>query len=180
MKDLKGTKTEKNLETAFAGESMARNKYDYFASKAKKEGYEQIAAIFAATALNEKEHAKMWFKYLQGGSIHSTDDNLAQAAAGENYEWTDMYDTFAKEAEEEGFTEIAEKFRGVGAIEKEHEARYNKLLENLKNGEVFVRGEEKTWTCRNCGYTFVGTDAPEKCPVCDHPKAYFEIKCENY
>ena len=180
MKELKGTQTEKNLETAFAGESMARNKYDYWASKAKKEGYEQIADFFALTAGNEKEHAKMWFKYLQGGAIQSTPENLKQAAAGENYEWTDMYKTFAEVADQEGFPEIAEQFRGVGKIEKEHEERYNKLLANLTNGEVFVRQDEVTWQCRNCGYTVTAKEAPERCPVCDHPQAYFEIKRENY
>jgi len=180
MKELKGTQTEKNLETAFAGESMARNKYDYWASKAKKEGYEQIAEFFSLTAGNEKEHAKMWFKYLQGGAIQSTPENLKQAAAGENYEWTDMYKSFAETAEAEGFSEIAEQFRGVGRIEKEHEERYNKLLANLESGEVFVRTDEVTWQCRNCGYTVVAKEAPERCPVCDHPQAYFEIKRDNY
>ena len=180
MKDLKGTKTEANLQTAFAGESQARNKYDYFASKAKKEGYEQIAAIFQETALNEKEHAKMWFKLLQGGAIHDTADNLVQAAEGENYEWTEMYKEFAEVADEEGFTEIARQFRGVAAVEAEHETRYNKLLENLKNGEVFVKKDEVTWQCRNCGYTVVSKEAPEVCPVCAHPRAYFEVKKENY
>jgi len=180
MKDLKGTKTEKNLEAAFAGESMARNKYDYWASKAKKEGYEQIAEFFTITAGNEKEHAKMWFKLLQGGSIKETPENLVQAAAGEHYEWTEMYAQFAKEAEEEGFPEIAAKFRGVADIEAEHDRRYNALLENLKNGEVFVRKDEVTWQCRNCGYTVTAKEAPEKCPVCDHPQSYFEIKRDNY
>lgn len=180
MKDLKGTQTEKNLETAFAGESQARNKYDYFASKAKKEGYEQIAAIFAETALNEKEHAKMWFKLLQGGDIHDTADNLKQAAAGENYEWTDMYKGFAETADKEGFKEIAVKFRGVAGVEKGHEERYKKLLANLEASEVFVRKDEVTWQCRNCGYTVTAKEAPKVCPVCNHPQAYFEIKKENY
>ena len=180
MKDIKGTQTEKNLAAAFAGESQARNKYDYWASKAKKEGYEQIAAIFAETALNEKEHAKMWFKLLQGGAIHDTVDNLKQAAVGENEEWTAMYKEFAEVADEEGFPEIAAQFRGVGAIEKEHEERYRKLLSNLKSGEVFVRQDEVTWQCRNCGYTVTAKEAPEVCPVCAHPQAYFEIKRTNY
>ena len=180
MKELKGTKTEQNLATAFAGESQARNKYDYWASKAKKEGYEQIADMFALTALNEKEHAKMWFKYLQGGAIKSTPENLQQAADGENFEWTDMYKEFARVADEEGFPEIAAQFRGVGGIEKEHEERYRKLLANLNSGEVFVRQDEVTWQCRNCGYTVTAKEAPEECPVCAHPQAYFEIKRENY
>ena len=178
--ELKGSKTEQNLATAFAGESEARNKYDYWASKAKKEGYEQIADFFAITALNEKEHAKMWFKHLQGGGILDTAENLKQAAEGENYEWTDMYATFAEEADEEGFTEIAEQFRGVASVEKEHEERYRKLLENLENGSVFKKDSEVVWQCRNCGYTCVGVEAPEKCPVCAHPQAYFEVKRENY
>lgn len=180
MKELKGTKTEKNLETAFAGESMARNKYDYWASRAKKDGYQQIAEIFALTALNEKEHAKMWFKYLQGGAVKDTENNLNQAADGENYEWTDMYKTFAEEAEAEGFTEIAEKFRGVAEIEKEHEERYRRLLANLTEGTVFAKSEAVTWQCRNCGYTVVAEEAPEVCPVCAHARAYFEIKQSNY
>ena len=169
--DLKGTKTEANLQAAFAGESQARNKYTYFASVAKKEGYEQIAAIFLETAENEKEHAKIHLKYLNG--IGDTKANLADAAAGENYEWTDMYDTFAKEADEEGFIEIA-------AIEKEHEARYRKLLENMQEGEVFKKGSIVIWKCRNCGHIVVGTEAPKVCPVCKHPQSYFEIKAENY
>ena len=180
MKDLKGTKTEKNLMEAFAGESQARNKYDYFASKAKKDGYEQIAEFFALTAANEKEHAKLWFKLLQGGSIKSTPENLKQAAEGENYEWTNMYEKMAQEADEEGFPEIAETMRGVAAIEKEHEERYLKLLANIENNEVFVRKDEKTWQCRNCGHIYVGTEAPEECPVCNHPKAYFELLRTNY
>ena len=179
MKELKGTKTEKNLMEAFAGESQARNKYTYFASKAKKEGYEQIAAIFQETADNEKEHAKMWFKLLHGG-IGTTEENLKAAAEGENYEWTDMYDRMAKEAREEGFDHIANLFEGVAKVEKEHEERYLKLLENVKDGKVFEAGEVKIWKCRNCGHIVVGTKAPEVCPVCNHPKAYFEIKAENY
>ena len=178
--ELKGSKTEQNLMTAFAGESQARNKYTYFASKAKKEGYEQIAAIFQETADNEKEHAKMWFKLLNGGEIGTTVENLNAAADGENYEWTDMYAEFAKIAKEEGFDHIAYLFEEVGKIEKEHEERYLKLLENVKDGKVFEAGEVKIWKCRNCGHTVVGTNAPEVCPVCSHPKAYFEIKAENY
>ena len=178
--ELKGSKTEQNLMTAFAGESQARNKYTYFASKAKKEGYEQIAAIFQETADNEKEHAKMWFKLLNGGDIGTTAENLQAAADGENYEWTDMYDGFAKTAKEEGFTHIAYLFEEVAKIEKEHEERYLKLLENVKEGKVFEAGEVKVWKCRNCGHIVVGTKAPEVCPVCSHPKAYFEIKAENY
>jgi len=178
--ELKGTKTEQNLMTAFAGESQARNKYTYFASKAKKEGYEQIAAIFQETADNEKEHAKMWFKLLNGGEIGSTAENLKAAADGENYEWTDMYAEFAKTAKEEGFDRIAYLFEEVAKIEKEHEERYLKLLENVKDGKVFEAGEVKIWKCRNCGHIVVGTKAPEVCPVCAHPKAYFEIKAENY
>ena len=178
--DLKGSKTEKNLMDAFAGESQARNKYTYFASKAKKEGYEQIAAIFQETADNEKEHAKLWFKLLCGGDIPTTAQNLADAAAGENFEWTDMYDRMAKEAKEEGFDHIAFLFEEVGKIEKEHEARYKKLLENVQDGKVFEAGEIKIWKCRNCGHIVVGTKAPAVCPVCTHPQAYFEIKAENY
>lgn len=176
--ELRGSKTEKNLTEAFAGESQARNKYTYFASVAKKEGYEQIAALFLETAENEKEHAKIHFKYLNG--ISDTKANLAAAAAGENYEWTDMYDRMAKEADEEGFTEIAAKFRGIGAIEKEHEARFRRLLENVENGEVFKRGSITIWKCRNCGHIVVGTEAPKVCPVCNHPQSYFEVKAENY
>ena len=177
--ELKGSKTEQNLMTAFAGESQARNKYTYFASKAKKEGYEQIAAIFQETADNEKEHAKMWFKLLNGGEIGTTAENLNAAADGENYEWTDMYAEFAKIAKEEGFDHIAYLFEEIGKIEKEHEERYLKLLENVKDGKVFEAGEVKIWKCRNCGHIVV-TKAPEVCPVCSHPKAYFEIKAENY
>ena len=178
--ELKGSKTEQNLMTAFAGESQARNKYTFFASQAKKDGYEQIAAIFQETADNEKEHAKLWFKLLNGGTIGSTEENLKAAAAGENYEWTDMYAEFAKTAKEEGFARIAYLFEEVGKIEKEHEERYLKLLENVKEGKVFEAGEVKIWKCRNCGHIVVGTKAPEVCPVCSHPKAYFEIKAENY
>ncbi len=178
--DLKGSKTEKNLMAAFAGESQARNKYTYFASKAKKEGYEQIAALFLETADNEKEHAKMWFKYLEGGEIKSTAENLKAAAEGENYEWTDMYKTFAEEAEKEGFTKIAAEFRLVGNIEKEHEKRYLKLLKNIEDGIVFSRDGEMIWKCRNCGHVIVGKRAPEKCPVCAHPKSYFELVSENF
>ena len=173
-----GTQTEKNLLAAFAGESQARNKYTYFASKAKKEGYEQIAAIFNATADNEKEHAKMWFKELAG--IGSTAENLAAAADGENFEWTDMYEGFAVTAEKEGFPELAKKFRAVAAIEKNHEERYRALLRNVEAQKVFEKSEVKVWECRNCGHIVVGTSAPEVCPVCDHPRAYFEVKAENY
>ena len=176
--DLKGTKTEANLKAAFAGESQARNKYTYFASQAKKDGYEQIAAIFEETAHNEKEHAKMWLKELNG--IGNTAENLKAAADGENYEWTDMYDEFAKVAKEEGFDRIAYLFEAVGKIEKEHEERFKKLLENVEEGKVFEAGEVKIWKCRNCGHIVVGTKAPEICPVCSHPQAYFEIKAENY
>ena len=173
-----GTKTEKNLQAAFAGESQARNKYTYFASTAKKEGYEQIAALFLKTADNEKEHAKMWFKEL--GGIGNTAENLAAAAAGENYEWTDMYEDFAKTADEEGFHELAEKFRGVAAIEKHHEERYRALLKNVETKQVFEKSEVKIWECRNCGHIVVGTKAPEKCPVCNHPQSFFEVHEENY
>ena len=176
--ELKGTKTEKNLWTAFAGESQARNKYTYFASVAKKEGYEQIAEIFTKTAENEKEHAKMWFKAL--GELGDTAQNLLHAAEGENYEWTDMYDTFAKEAEEEGFTELAHRFRLVAAIEKHHEERYRALLHNVEMAEVFAKSEVKVWECRNCGHIVVGEKAPEVCPACNHPQSYFEIHAENY
>ncbi|MBR3150178.1 MAG: rubrerythrin family protein [Eubacterium sp.] len=173
-----GTKTEQNLRAAFSGESEARNKYTYFASKAKKEGFEQIAALFLKTADNEKEHAKMWFKELEG--IGDTAQNLQAAAEGENYEWTDMYEGFAKTAEEEGFTALAHKFRMVAAIEKHHEERYRKLLENVEMQQVFEKSEVKVWECRNCGHIIVGTKAPEICPVCAHPKAYFEVNAENY
>lgn len=180
MKELKGTKTERNLQEAFAGESQARNKYTFYASKARKEGYEQIAALFEETAQNEKEHAKMWFKYLQGGAIKDTVENLKDAAAGENFEWTDMYDRMAKEADEEGFAEIAVAMRGVGAIEKHHEERYRKLLKNIEDGVVFSRDGDCIWQCRNCGHIVVGKQAPKLCPVCKHPQAYFELKAENY
>ena len=180
MKELKGTKTEKNLQEAFAGESQARNKYSYWASKAKKDGYQQIAAIFEETAANEKEHAKMWFKLLEGGAIKSTPENLKAAAEGENFEWTDMYDRMANEAEEEGFIEIAEKFRAVAAIEKAHEERYRKLLKNIEDEIVFSREGDVIWQCRNCGHIVIGPKAPEVCPVCDHPQSFFEIKAENY
>ena len=178
--ELKGSKTEQNLMTAFAGESQARNKYTYFASKAKKEGYEQIAAIFQETADNEKEHAKMWFKLLNGGEIGSTAENLKAAADGENYEWTDMYAEFAKTAKEEGFIRIAYLFEEVAKIEKEHEERYLKLLKNVKDGKVFEAGEVKIWKCRNCGHIVVGTEAPQVCPVCNHPQSFFEVNAENY
>lgn len=176
--ELKGTKTEQNLCTAFAGESQARNKYTYFASVAKKEGYEQIAEIFTKTAENEKEHAKMWFKAL--GELGSTAENLLHAAEGENYEWTDMYDTFAKEAEEEGFTDLAYKFRAVAAIEKAHEERYRALLSNVELQKVFEKSEETMWECRNCGHLVIGKKAPSVCPVCAHPQSYFEVRKENY
>ena len=178
--DLKGSKTEKNLMEAFAGESQARNKYTYFASKAKKDGYEQIAAIFQETADNEKEHAKLWFKLLNGGEVPSTVENLKSAADGENFEWTDMYDRMAKEAKEEGFDKIAFLFEEVAKIEKEHEERYLKLLENVENGLVFSKDNERIWKCRNCGHIVIGKYAPDICPVCNHPKAFFEIKAENY
>ena len=174
----KGTKTELNLQAAFAGESQARNKYTYFASKAKKEGFEQIAALFLKTGDNEKEHAKMWFKELNG--IGNTAENLSAAADGENYEWTDMYEEFSKTAEEEGFTELAAKFRAVGAIEKHHEERYRALLKNVETSQVFEKSTVKVWECRNCGHIVVGTKAPDVCPVCNHPQSYFEISEENY
>ena len=178
--EVKGTQTEKNLMTAFAGESQARNKYTYFASQAKKEGYEQISAIFLETAGNEKEHAKMWFKLLEGGSIKSTEENLLAAAEGENYEWTDMYDEFAKTAKEEGFDHIAFLFTEVGKIEKEHEERFRKLLENVKAEKVFSSETPKMWICRNCGHIHFGEKAPEVCPVCAHPQSYFEERSTNY
>ena len=178
--ELKGSKTEQNLLTAFAGESQARNKYTYYASKAKKDGYEQIAAIFEETANNEKEHAKLWFKLLNGGDISTTSENLKAAAEGENYEWTDMYDRMAKEAKEEGFDKIAYLFEAVGKIEKEHEERYKKLLENVEGDLVFSKDGDKIWKCRNCGHVVIGKYAPEVCPVCNHPQSYFEIKAENY
>ena len=178
--ELKGSKTEANLRTAFAGESQARNKYTYYASKAKKEGYVQIAKLFEETAANEKEHAKIWFKLLNGGDVPGTADNLLDAASGENYEWTEMYAEFAKTAKEEGFDKIAFLFEEVGKIEKEHEERYQKLLNNLTQGKVFEREEPQMWVCANCGHIHYGNKAPEKCPVCDHPMAYFKIKAENY
>ena len=177
--ELKGSKTEKNLLEAFAGESMARNKYTFYASKAKKDGYVQISKIFEETAANEKEHAEIWFKYLYGG-VPATTENLKDAADGENYEWTDMYDRMAAEAEEEGFKEIAAKFRMVGAIEREHEERYRKLLANIEKGLVFSREGDAIWQCSNCGHIVIGPKAPEVCPVCDHPKSYFQLKAENY
>ncbi len=173
-----GTQTEKNLEAAFAGESQARNKYTYFASVAKKEGYEQISSLFLKTADNEKEHAKMWFKELEG--IGSTAQNLEEAANGENFEWTDMYEEFAKTAEAEGFAELAAKFRAVGEIEKHHEERYSALLKNIETASVFEKSEVKVWECRNCGHIVVGTKAPQVCPVCNHPQSYFEVHAENY
>jgi rubrerythrin len=179
MKELKGTKTEANLMAAFAGESQARNKYTYYASAAKKEGLVQISKFFEETANNEKEHAKIWFKLLHGG-MPDTETNLADAAAGENYEWTDMYKSFAEEAKAEGFDHIAFLFEEVGKIEKEHEERYNKLLENLKSGKVFTKDGEQVWICSNCGHIHVGDSAPEVCPVCAHPKAYFELRAQNY
>jgi len=179
MDNIKGTKTEANLKEAFAGESMARNKYSYYASKAKKDGYVQIAALFEETANNEKEHAKIWFKLLHDG-IGTTMENLEDAAAGENYEWTDMYATFAKEAREEGFNRIAKLFEMVGEIEKAHEARYRKLLANIEGGIVFSRDGDTLWECSNCGHICVGQKAPEVCPVCAHPKSYFQVRAENY
>lgn len=175
-----GTKTYENLKKALAGESEARNKYDFYASKAKKDGFEQIAAIFAETALNEKEHAKMWYKELHGGAVEDTEINLEAAADGENYEWTDMYKGFAETAREEGFLELAEKFEGVAMIEKSHEERYRKLLKNVKEKKVFLKDGDMIWVCRNCGHIVIGKNAPEICPVCSHPQAYFEIKPENY
>jgi len=178
--ELKGSKTEKNLQIAFSGESQARNKYTYFASKAKKDGFEQIAAIFLETADNEKEHAKLWFKLLEGGEIKSTLENLKAAANGENYEWTEMYKEFAKVAHDEGFEDIAKQFEGVAKIEKEHEERYLKLLENVKEGKVFVAPDVVVWKCRNCGHIHIGKFAPDKCPVCNHPQSYFELRARNY
>ena len=178
--ELKGSKTEKNLMTAFAGESQAKNKYTYYASKAKKEGYEQIASIFLETADNEKEHAKLWFKLLHNNDIPTTLENLKDAAYGENYEWTDMYDEFAKVAKEEGFSRIAYLFEAVGKIEKEHEERYKKLIENMEEGLVFSKDGDRIWKCRNCGHICIGKEAPAVCPVCNHPQAFFEIKAENY
>ena len=180
MSNLKGSKTEENLLTAFAGESMARNKYTFYASQAKKEGYEQIANIFLETANNEKEHAKLWYKLLHDGQVADTITNLKDAAAGEHDEWTDMYEGFAKTAEEEGFPELAAKFRAVGEIEKHHEERYRALLKNIETAQVFEKSEVKVWECRNCGHIVVGTKAPEVCPVCNHPQSYFEVHEENY
>lgn len=178
--DFKDTKTYKNLLEAFAGECMARTKYDYYSSKAKKEGYEQIAALFDETAGNEKEHAKLWFKALHNGGVPSTRENLLDAASGENYEWTDMYDRMIKDAREEGFDKLADEFEGVARVEKEHEERYKKLVENIDMDNVFKKEEESTWKCRNCGHIHEGKEAPEICPVCAHPRAHFEIKAENY
>ena len=178
--ELKGSRTEKNLAAAFAGESQARNKYTYFASKAKKEGYEQIAAIFLETAENEKEHAKMWFKYLEGGEVKSTAENLKAAAEGENFEWTDMYKEFAKVAREEGFEKIAFEFEAVAKIEKEHEERYRALLDKVEGGKVFIAEDVVVWKCRNCGHIHVGKEAPKICPVCAHPQAYFELRAKNF
>lgn len=180
MKELKGTKTEKNLQDAFAGESMARNKYTYYASKARKEGYEQIAAIFEETANNEKEHAKLWFKLLHGNDVPDTMTNLRDAAEGENYEWTDMYDRMAEEAEAEGFAAIAARFRAVAAIERHHEERYRRLLQNIEEGIVFSREGDAIWICRNCGHVVVGKQAPKACPVCLHPQSFFELEAKNY
>lgn len=180
MKELKGTKTERNLLEAFAGESMARNKYTYFASKARKDGYEQIAAIFEETANNEKEHAKLWFKLLHNGEIADTMSNLRDAAEGENFEWTEMYERMAREAEEEGFTQIASKFRSVANIERHHEERYRRLLQNIEEGIVFSREGDTIWICRNCGHIVIGKKAPEVCPVCLHKKSFFEIEAQNY
>lgn len=178
--DLKGSQTEINLQTAFAGESQAHTKYEYYASQAKKDGYEQIAALFLETSHNEKEHAKIWFKYLHGGEMPETLPNLEDAAAGENYEWTDMYERMAAEAEEEGFAELAAKFRGVAAIEKAHEERYRKLLSNVQEKQAFEKSGIQVWECRNCGHIAIGEKAPEVCPVCNHPQSYFELRKENY
>ncbi len=178
--EFKGSKTEKNLQDAFAGESQARNKYTYYASQAKKEGYEQIAAIFTETADNEKEHAKLWFKALHGGQVPTTVENLIDAAAGENFEWTQMYERMAKEAREEGFTAIAAQFEGVAAIEKRHQERYDELLKLVKKGKVFKKTDKKVWICRNCGHIHVGKEAPKACPVCAHPQAYFELFVEEF
>ena len=178
--EFKGSKTEQNLQAAFAGESQARNKYTYYASQAKKDGYVQISKIFEETANNEKEHAKIWFKLLHGGSIGATLENLKDAAEGENYEWTEMYDEFAKVAEEEGFTALARQFRAVAAVEKEHEERYRKLLENVETAQVFAKAGITVWVCRNCGHIHIGTEAPKACPVCVHPQSYFEVRANNY
>ena len=178
--ELKGSKTEKNLMAAFAGESQAKTKYEYYASQAKKDGYEQIAAIFEETSRNEKEHAKLWFKYLHGGVVPKTIENLKDAANGENYEWTDMYAEFSKTAKEEGFDELATLFEEVGKIEKEHEERYLTLLKNIEDDRVFKKDGEKMWICRNCGHVYFGTEAVDVCPVCKHPKSYMEVRCQNY
>jgi len=178
--ELKGSKTEKNLMAAFAGESQAKTKYEYYASQAKKDGYEQIAAIFEETSRNEKEHAKLWFKYLHGGAVPKTIENLKDAANGENYEWTDMYAEFSKTAKEEGFDELATLFEEVGKIEKEHEERYLTLLKNIEDDRVFKKDGEKMWICRNCGHVYFGTEAVDVCPVCKHPKSYMEVRCQNY
>ena len=178
--ELKDSKTFQNLATAFAGEAQARVKYEYYASQAKKDGYEQIAAFFTETSGNEKEHAKLWYKHMAGGKVGPTTENLKLAAAGENYEWTEMYAEFAKVAREEGFEDLAELFDGVAGVEKEHEERYRTLIERINNGEVFKRGEVYAWKCNNCGHIHIGTEAPEECPVCAHPQAHFEIRCENY
>ncbi len=178
--ELKGTQTEKNLMTAFAGESQARNKYDFYASQARKDGYEQIAAIFDETAHNEREHAKLWFKYLHEGNVPNTETNLQDCINGENYEWTTMYDDFSKTAKDEGFNELANLFEGVGKIEKEHEERYLTLLKNIKDDKVFNKDENKMWICRNCGHVYFGTSAIDICPICKHPKSFMEVKCENY
>lgn len=180
MMKIKGTKTEKNLMDAFAGESMARNKYTYYASKAKKEGYEQIAALFLETAENEKEHAKLWFKYLHDGAVPDTSTNLDDAATGEHFEWTDMYANYARVAREEGFDDIARQFELVGEVEKHHEERYRKLISNIENKEVFNKGDTVVWKCRNCGHIHVGNEAPKVCPTCKHPQSYFELLCQNY
>ena len=180
MKSLKGTKTEKNLQEAFAGESMARNKYTFFASKAKKDGFVQSSNIFLETAANEKEHAELWYKYLNGGKVSDTATNLEDAAGGENFEWTDMYARMAREAREEGFDEIADKMEGVAAIEKEHEERYRRLLDNVRKETVFSRDNDVIWQCSNCGHIVIGKKAPEECPVCNHAQAYFQVKAENY
>lgn len=180
MKELKGTRTEANLKAAFAGESQARNKYTYYASQARKDGYVQVAALFEETANNEKEHAKIWFKLLHGGEVPGTEENLVDAADGENYEWTDMYVRMAEEASEEGFNQIAELFSRVAKIEKTHEERYRKLLSNIKDGLVFSRDEDQMWICSNCGHVVIGKKAPELCPVCKHPKAFFELRAQNY
>lgn len=180
MKNLKGTKTEENLKKAYQGETGAFTKYLYYASRAKKDGYEELSSIFEETANNEKEHAKLWFKHLHGGEVPATEDNLNDCIKGENYEWTSMYEDFAKTAEEEGFTDLAKQFRGVGEIEKHHEERYRNFLARLKDDTIFKRSEKKMWICRNCGHIYIGNEAPERCPVCNHPQAFFEVYKENY